>query len=322
MNAPPQQYRLLKRLYQGRSSTVSRVLLPGRDVPVIVKQLDRGRCAPGAPSRLQHEFELLATLELEGVPKALEQREFERGPALVFADREAHSLRQAMRPGSREWHDWLALMIRVCELLGRLHEARVIHKQINPDHILVSSVGDPLLIDFGMATRFLREQADWNTPQLAGHRLPYLAPEQSGRINREIDYRTDYYSFGATLYELLTGQPFAGREGLELVHCHIAHEPRPPHHINRLLPEAVSAVVLKLLAKDASERYQSAHGIVHDLRECLQRRGNTAARDFVLASRDVSARFQVPKRLYGRTAPSPSSRDGSRRAPLAAARSC
>ena len=77
---------------------------------------------------------------------------------------------------------------------------------------------------------------DWNTPQLAGHRLPYLAPEQSGRINREIDYRTDYYSFGATLYELLTGQPpFAGREGLELVHCHIARKPRPPHHINRLL---------------------------------------------------------------------------------------
>ena len=303
MNAPPLQYRLLKRLYQGRCSTVSRVLLPGREYPVIVKQLDRRRCVPGAPARLQHEFELLGTLELEGIPKALEQLEFERGPALVFADRDAQSLRQAMRPGSREWHDWLALMIRVCELLGRLHEARVIHKQINPDHILVTSSGAPLLIDFGMATRFLREQADWNTPQLAGHRLPYIAPEQSGRINREIDYRTDYYSFGATLYELLTGQPpFAGREGLELVHCHIAREPRPPHHINRLLPEAVSAVVLKLLAKDASERYQSAHGIVHDLRECLQRRGAAAAREFVLASRDVSARFQVPKRLYGRTA--------------------
>ena len=100
MNAPPLQYRLLKRLYQGRCSTVSRVLLPGRDAPVIVKQLDRGRCAPGAPARLQHEFELLGTLELEGIPQALEQLEFERGPALVFADREAHSLRQAMRPGN------------------------------------------------------------------------------------------------------------------------------------------------------------------------------------------------------------------------------
>ncbi len=303
MNTPALHYRLLKRLYQGRCSTVSRVLLPGHDAPVIIKQLDRTRCAREAPARLRHEFELLAALELDGAPRVLEHIEHERGPALLFADREAHSLRQAMRPGSREWHDWLALMIRVCELVGRLHEARIIHKQINPDHILVTPAGAPLLIDFGMATRFLREQAGWNTPQLASHRLPYIAPEQSGRINRAIDYRTDYYSFGATLYELLTGQPpFAGREGLELVHCHIARTPRPPHHINRLLPEAVSAVVLKLLAKDASERYQSAHGIVHDLRECLQRQGGAAESAFTLASRDVSARFQIPQRLYGRDA--------------------
>ncbi|MCK6408031.1 AAA family ATPase [Thauera sp.] len=303
MNTPTLHYRLLKRLYQGRCSTVSRVLLAGHDAPVIIKQLDRRRCPAEAPARLRHEFELLAALDLDGVPRVLDHIEHERGSALLFTDREAHSLRQAMRPGSREWHDWLALMIRVCERIGRLHEARVIHKQINPDHILVTPTGDPLLIDFGMATRFLREQASWNTPQLASHRLPYIAPEQSGRINRAIDYRTDYYSFGATLYELLTGQPpFAGREGLELVHCHIAHAPRPPHHINRLLPEAVSAVVLKLLAKDASERYQSAHGIVHDLRECLQRRGGSADDAFTLASRDVSARFQIPQRLYGRDA--------------------
>ncbi len=302
MVAPASTLRVLKRLYQGRFSTISRALLPGRDEAVIVKQLERARCPPGMLARLRHEHALLATLALDGVVGSLEHVELERGPALIFPNHEARSLRQLMRSGEHQWHDWLAIMIGLSELIGRLHEVRVIHKQINPDHVLITAEGRPQLIDFSLATRFVSEQASWNTPQLASHRLPYIAPEQTGRINRAIDYRTDYYSLGTTLYELLTGQhPFAGREGLDLVHCHIAHRPRPPHLINRTLPEAVSALVLKLLAKDAADRYQSTHGIAHDLRECLHRHSTgITAGGFALASRDVSARFQVAQKLYGR----------------------
>ncbi|HRP98410.1 MAG TPA: serine/threonine-protein kinase PknK, partial [Rhodocyclaceae bacterium] len=300
---PAGTLRILKRLHQGRACSVSRAEMPGRAEAVIIKQLYRSLCSPEQLSRLQHEYEILRPLDISGVIKPLEMLELERGPAIVFADHGGRSLRHLIISGDQDWPDWLAIMARVAEVLGRLHEARITHKQVSPDHILVNvDSGEPELIDFSLSTRLSREQASWNTPQLATRALPYIAPEQTGRINRAIDYRTDYYSFGATLYELLTGHPpFSGEESLELVHCHIARQPVAPHLVNRTLPAMVSEIVLKLLAKDAAQRYQSAVGLVHDLERCLdQWRRHGRIDRFAVGTHDVSARFQVPQKLYGR----------------------
>lgn len=129
-----------------------------------------------------------------------------------------------------------------------------------------------------------------------------MSPEQTGRMNRSLDYRTDFYSLGATFYQLLTHQlPFATTDAMELVHCHIAKQPLPPHELNRDIPQAVSAIVMKLLAKTAEERYQSAGRIKADLELCLtqlQTQGNIS--EFALGSQDISEKFQIPQKLYGR----------------------
>ncbi len=299
----PGGFRTVKRLHQGRACTVSRAIPPGGEATVVVKQLHRKRCSGEEIGRLQHEYEILHHTDISGVAQALELIETEHGPAIVMTDLGGRPLRQWIKAGEYDWPEWLATMLRVTELLGRLHEARITHRQINPDHILIHpETGEAQLVDFSFSTRLSREQASWNTPLLAAKNLPYIAPEQTGRINRSIDYRTDYYGLGATLYELLTGHPpFSGQEQLDVVHCHIAKQPEAPHRINRTLPPMVSEIVLKLLAKDASQRYQSAGGLAHDLGRCLEqwKRSGTVT-PFQVGTQDVSARFQVPQRLYGR----------------------
>lgn len=296
-------FRTVKRLHQGRACTVSRVIQSGSDTTVVVKQLHIKRCSSEEIGRLQHEYEILRQTDIAGVARALDLIETESGPAILMADLGGQPLRQWISAGDYDWPQWLAAMLRVTELLGRLHEARITHRQINPDHILINpETGDAQLVDFSFSTRLSREPASWNTPLLAAKNLPYIAPEQTGRINRAIDYRTDYYGLGATLYELLTGRPpFSGQELLDVVHCHIARQPDAPHRVNRTLPPMVSEIVLKLLAKDASQRYQSAGGLAHDLGLCLEQwNRNRSVRYFQVGVRDVSARFQVPQRLYGR----------------------
>ncbi len=299
----PGGFRTVKRLHQGRACTVSRVIPPGSDRTVVVKQLHRKRCSGEEIGRLQHEYEILRHADIAGVAQALDLIETESGPALLMADLGGHPLRQLIKAGEYDWPEWLLAMLRVAELLGRLHEARITHRQINPDHILIHpDTGEAQLVDFSFSTRLSREQASWNTPLLAAKNLPYIAPEQTGRINRSIDYRTDYYGLGATLYELLTGHPpFSGQEQLDVVHSHIAKQPDAPHRVNRTLPPMVSEIVLKLLAKDASQRYQSAGGLAHDLERCLEQwKRNGTVTQFQSGTQDVSARFQVPQRLYGR----------------------
>src|SRR5262249_6700897 len=184
-----------------------------------------------------------------------------------------------------------------------LHRREIVHKHLNPHSILLHpTTGAVCLADFSLSARTASETQTSLAPAPLHSTLAYLSPEQTGRMNRLVDYRTDLYSLGVIFYELLTGvPPFRADDALELIHCHIAKLPTPPSTVNATIPESLSQMVMKVLDKTAEERYQSALGLRADLERCAQqwtRLGNIAP--FPLGQQDVSDRFVVPQLLYGR----------------------
>ena len=197
----------------------------------------------------------------------------------------------------------LRLAISLSTAISHLHQRGVIHKDIKPANVLVNPVtGQCWLTGFGIASRLPRERQSAEPPEFLAGTLAYMAPEQTGRMNRSIDSRSDLYSLGVTLYEMLTGSlPFTASDPMEWVHCHIARKPVPPSERVEKVPAPVSAIIIKLLAKTAEERYQTAAGVQSDLRRCLvewetQRRIS----EFALGEYDTPVRLLIPEKLYGR----------------------
>ena len=198
----------------------------------------------------------------------------------------------------------LRLAINLSTAIGHLHERGVIHKDIKPANVLVNPVtGQCWLRGFLIASRLPRERQAPESLEFIAGTLPYMAPEQTGRMNRSIDSRSDLYALGVTLYEMLTGSlPFTASDPMEWVHCHIARKPLPPEERSTRVPAPVSTIVMKLLAKTAEERYQTAAGVIADLQRCLTE-WETQGRvdDFPVGQHDVPDRLLIPERLYGRT---------------------
>ena len=197
----------------------------------------------------------------------------------------------------------MTLAIQMTRSLGEIHRQNIVHKDINPSNIVWNArTGQLKIIDFGVAMMLAREDPTIKNPDVLEGTLPYISPEQTGRMNRSIDYRTDYYSLGVTLYELLTGKrPFNFSDATEMVHAHIADKPVLLSTVNQAIPEVVSDIVMKLMSKTAEKRYQSAEGLLADLEECAKRLSETNnIAPFPLAHNDMSDRFQIPETLYGR----------------------
>ncbi|HEY9297869.1 MAG TPA: serine/threonine-protein kinase PknK, partial [Phormidium sp.] len=197
----------------------------------------------------------------------------------------------------------MKITIKIVETLAKLHNLNIIHKDINPSNIVFDPKSRQVkFIDFGISSVLSRENPTLKNPNVLEGTLAYMSPEQTGRMNRSLDYRTDFYSLGVTFYELLTGRlPFNGTDAIELVHNHIALTPIPPHKLNQNIPKAVSDIVMKLLAKTAEDRYQSAYGIQADLEYCLtQLEINNQIPEFSPGRHDISNKFQIPEKLYGR----------------------
>ena len=198
---------------------------------------------------------------------------------------------------------FLTVAVGFATALAELHKRELIHKDVKPSNVLVNcATGQVRLMGFGIASRLRREHQPFEAPEFIAGTLPYMAPEQTGRMNRSIDSRSDLYALGVTLYEMLTGnRPFTASEPLEWVHCHIARIPVPPHERVTSVPSCISAIVMKLLAKTPEARYQTAAGVESDLRRCLAE-WEACGRivDFPPGQHDAQDRLVIPEKLYGR----------------------
>jgi len=255
-------------------------------------------------SRYKQEYELIRSLNLDGAIEAYDLQRYQNSLVMLLEDFGGVSLKNWIAEYQVTLEEVLAVAVKIAEGLAGVHAANIIHKDINSSNIVYNpETGQLKIIDFGISTVLSRENPTVRNPDRIEGTLAYISPEQTGRMNRTIDYRTDFYSLGVTFYELLTHQlPFETNDALELVHYHIAKHPVPPHLIREdFCPKVVSNIVMKLMAKTAEERYQSAWGLKADLEECLhQLKTNGQISEFPLARQDRSDKFQIPQKLYGR----------------------
>jgi PAS domain S-box-containing protein len=260
------------------------------------------RPAPKTLRRIEHEYALRDQLDPAWALQPVSV-EHEGGRTLLVRAAAPGSLLEPPTGQQPDLERFLHLAIGLARALGQMHARGLIHKDVKPANVFVEqATGRVRLTGFGIASSIPREhQAPEPLDVIAGT-LPYMAPEQTGRMNRSVDSRSDLYAMGVTLYELLTGHlPFYAQDPLEWVHCHVARQPVPPHERNAQVPPVLSAIVMKLLAKAAEERYQTAHGVEADLRVCLgQWQAQGGLGSFELARHDIPERLLTPEKLYGR----------------------
>ena len=297
-------YTNIAEIYRSPRTAVLRARNSSGGQPVVVKILSSDNPAPSDVGRLRHEFEISSQIEPSCAPRAIRLEKLPGSYAIVFEDCGGESLHALALGGRMPLTEFLRFGMCAAQILGELSERFIIHKDVNPTNIIYNrNEGQVRLIDFGLAEKYNRKTYGAAAPETMEGTLAYMAPEQTGRMNRPMDHRADLYSLGATFYWLLTGAPpFAGvTDALELAYCHIAKSPTPPHEVNAGIPRAVSEIVMKLLAKDPEERYLSAFGLKADLEECISRHNRSGKIDlFPLGAKDVSETFRIPQRLYGR----------------------
>ena len=252
--------------------------------------------------RLQHAYKLRDQLDSAWAARPL-RLVTERGRLTLLSEDPGGE--PLLRLLGQPWEitSFLRFAIGLAAALARFHERGLIHKDIKPANILVNnSTWAVWLTGFGIASHLSRErQPPGSTDAIAGT-LPYMAPEQTGRMNRSIDSRSDLYACGITLYETITGSlPFSASDPLEWIHCHIARPPNPPSERVDGLPGPIEDIILKLLAKSPEDRFQTAAGLEADLRACLTAWETHRQIDaFAIGARDVPDKVLIPEKLYGR----------------------
>src|SRR5215468_965991 len=252
--------------------------------------------------RLSHEYALKDELDGSWAARPLDFVRDAGGTTLVLEHAGGEPLDRLLG-AAMEMGRFLRLAIGIAAAFGRLHQRRLVHKDIKPANILVNGNTDEVrLTGFGIASRLPRERQSPHPPETIAGTLSYMAPEQTGRMNRSIDSRSDLYALGVTFYQMLTGVlPFVAADPMEWVHCHLARRPVPPAERLNEIPGVVSTIVMKLLAKIAEDRYQTATGLERDLRRCLiEWEARRHIDDFSLGEHDTPHRLVIPEKLYGR----------------------
>ncbi|UBF30002.1 AAA family ATPase (plasmid) [Kovacikia minuta CCNUW1] len=348
-------YEILEKIHESSRTAVYRGYCQQRQQLVIIKILSAEYPTLEEITHLRHEYLIPGDLNCEGVVKPYSLEPYQNGYALVLEDFDGESLKEVLSSAPLSLPVCLEIAIALAHTLETLHQAHIIHKDIKPSNIITNlGTNQVKLTDFGIASRLSQESQIPQNPNLIEGTLTYMSPEQTGRMNRSIDYRTDFYSLGITLYEMLTGNvPFTSPDPMELVHCHIAKQPLPLTQARReradldasaqsnegseqdaemtrhgdgknskltqnsklktqnslsqtplsrdAVPEVVSNIVMKLLAKNAEDRYQNAAGLRFDLETCLRQLQTTGTiKNFTLGTRDYGSQLLIPQKLYGR----------------------
>ena len=296
-------YAITERIYASDRSIVYRARRDADGLPVVMKVIAAEYPSADQIARLRREYRVTHQTRASGVIEMLALERYRNSFALVMEDCGGESLARLQRGAPMDLRTFLGVAIRLAETLGEVHQKRVMHKDVTLGNIVWNPGTDVVrLIDFGIATELPHESSAVVSPSVLEGTLAYMSPEQTGRMNRAIDYPTDIYSLGVTFYELLTGElPFQARDPLELIHCHIAKMPRPLHEVRPEVPEVVSEIVRKLMAKHAEDRYQSGFALAADLGRCRDRLDVAGmVEPFPIGGGDASDRFQLPQKLYGR----------------------
>jgi predicted ATPase/signal transduction histidine kinase len=302
-------YRIDRELYISTHTVIYRGIRVEDQKSVILKTLALQYPTPAQIAQLLHESEILKDLNLPGVVKLYKLETYNNLPLLILEDFGGISLENFLNNHQLELSNFLQIGIKLVETLAQLHHHQIIHKDLKPSNIIVNiETGEVKITDFAIASQLPGENPTVSHPTLLEGTLAYMSPEQTGRMNRSIDYRTDFYSLGVTFYEMLCGElPFTTTDPIELVHCHIAKQPVPLDRVRmneeggKAIPKVVADMVMKLLAKNAEDRYQSAFGLLHDLQKCLTQLQTTGEiSDIIIGEQDKSSYLQISQKLYGR----------------------
>ena len=296
-------YQIVEQIYESSNSLVYRGKRERDGDRFILKVLRENYPTAQELTRYKQEYEITCSLDLEGVVKVYDLQRYKNSLVMILEDFGGESLQILLKKKPFGLEEFLLIGIKITDALGKLQAANIIHKDINPSNIVVNPATEQLkIIDFGISTVLSWESVPIDNPNILEGTLAYISPEQTGRMNRVMDYRTDFYSLGVTFYELLTGRlPFDRKDPIELLHCHIAKQPVSPHKLKPEIPPILSRIVLKLMAKMSEERYQSAWGLKADLEECLrQLHSKIRISEFPLEQNIFSDKFHIPQKLYGR----------------------
>lgn len=297
------KYDLVEHLYQSSSTTIWRVKSQKDHSFKIIKTLDDSATSFDGRVRLQHEFKLAQKVSHPNLISFEEIISTGNTTALLMEDFGGVSLTEAFNGKRLALKTFFSIAISAAEALSALHESGIIHKDISPGNLLYNlKTGQFKLIDLGISSEVPQESQQLEAVSNLEGTLDFLAPEQSGRIAWPLDYRADFYSLGATLYYCLAGHPpFLTKDPLELIHAHLAKKPAPLAEVAKEVPAYLSLVIAKLLEKSPDDRYQSAQGLIYDLKECQRFWENLAdSSQFVPGSKDISAKFKLPQTLFGR----------------------
>ncbi len=296
-------YQIIEQLYSGSRTQVYRAIRECDRLPVVIKLLKREYPTFTELVQFRNQYAIAKNLDIPGIIKPYSLEAYHNGYALVMEDFGGVSLRQFTQGKTLTLEQFLPIALQLLDTLHQLHQQCVIHKDIKPANILIHPDTKQIkLIDFSIASLLPRETQEIQSLNRLEGTLAYLSPEQTGRMNRGIDYRSDFYSLGVTFFELLSGKlPFESYEPMELVHYHIAKLPPCVCDFNLKLPLMLGEIIRKLMAKNAEDRYQSVLGLKHDLVTCLEQWRETGKHTwFDLGQRDISDRFLIPEKLYGR----------------------
>ena len=295
-------YKITEEIYDNNQLKIYRGHSVQDRTPVLIKVLQAG-ASPVEVARLMNEYEITLSLTIKGIIKPLRLERLGLNIALIMEDNGNISLGKYLLTSRLELSAFFFIALQLTETLGELHQLGIIHRDLRPENILIHpSTKQVYIIDFGSAVHLSRKGQNNLIPNPFVGTLAYMSPEQIGRMNMTVDQRSDYYSLGVILYEILTEQlPLQAGNHIQWVNAHLAQRPKYPREINPDIPPAVSAIIMKLLAKTPGERYQSALGLLADLKECQRQWSRAGVIDpFVLAHFDLSDRFRLPRKLYGR----------------------